>query len=449
MFKTMRNAWKVPDLRKKILFTLMVVIIFRIGSVIPVPFLDVNALKIMMSNVDDNSLFGYLNMMSGDAFSHATMFAMSISPYINSSIIMQLLTVIIPALERMTKEGEEGRKKMGALTRYLTVILGLAQGTMFYLWLKNNRITMFNDGFSGIFTAIVIILTFTAGTALIMWLGEQINQKGIGNGISILLFAGIVSRMPTLITTLWAYISYAQAMPNQQVYGFNLYPLQYWMYYIFVPLFVIIFLAVMWFIVFMNDAERRIPIQYAKRVVGRKMYGGQSTHIPVKVSGSGVMPIIFASTILSLPSTIKIIAGSNAPAWLDSILSAMSPTGWIYPTIYFFLILFFAYFYLQIQYNPVEMANNLRQSNGTIPGIRPGKPTAEFIGKVLSKITFLGSIFLGFIAILPFIFSDLTGMYNTAFLGGTSIIILVGVALETVKQMESQMMMRHYKGFLD
>lgn len=445
----MRNAWKVPDLRKKILFTLMVVIIFRIGSVIPVPFLDVNALKTMMSNVDDNSLFGYLNMMSGDAFSHATMFAMSISPYINASIIMQLLTVIIPALERMTKEGEEGRKKMGALTRYLTVILGLAQGTMFYLWLKNNRITMFNDGFSKIFTAIIIILTFTAGTALIMWLGEQINQKGVGNGISILLFAGIVSRMPTLITTLWAYISYAQAMPDQQVFGFTLYPLQYWAYYIFVPLFVIIFLAVMWFIVFMNDAERRIPIQYAKRVVGRKMYGGQSTHIPVKVSGSGVMPIIFASTILSLPGTIKVIAGSNAPAWLDSILSAMSPTGWIYPTIYFFLILFFAYFYLQIQYNPVEMANNLRQSSGTIPGIRPGKPTAEFIGKVLSKITFLGSIFLGFIAILPFIFSDLTGMYNTAFLGGTSIIILVGVALETVKQMESQMMMRHYKGFLD
>lgn len=445
----MRNAWKVPDLRKKILFTLMVVIIFRIGSVIPVPFLDVNALKIMMSNVTDNSLFGYLNMMSGDAFSHATMFAMSISPYINASIIMQLLTVIIPALERMTKEGEEGRKKMGALTRYLTVILGLVQGTMFYLWLKNNRITMFNDGFSKIFTAIIIILTFTAGTALIMWLGEQINQKGVGNGISILLFAGIVSRMPTLITTLWGYISYAQAMPNQQIFGFNLYPLQYWTYYIFVPLFVIIFLAVMWFIVFMNDAERRIPIQYAKRVVGRKMYGGQSTHIPVKVSGSGVMPIIFASTILSLPGTIKVIAGSNAPAWLDSILSAMSPTGWIYPTIYFFLILFFAYFYLQIQYNPVEMANNLRQSSGTIPGIRPGKPTAEFIGKVLSKITFLGSIFLGIIAILPFIFSDLTGMYNIAFLGGTSIIILVGVALETVKQMESQMMMRHYKGFLD
>lgn len=445
----MRNAWKVPDLRKKILFTLMVVIIFRIGSVIPVPFLDVNALKIMMSNVTDNSLFGYLNMMSGDAFSHATMFAMSISPYINASIIMQLLTVIIPALERMTKEGEEGRKKMGALTRYLTVILGLVQGTMFYLWLKNNRITMFNDGFSKIFTAIIIILTFTAGTALIMWLGEQINQKGVGNGISILLFAGIVSRMPTLITTLRKYISFAQVMPNQQIFGFNLYPLQYWTYYIFVPLFVIIFLAVMWFIVFMNDAERRIPIQYAKRVVGRKMYGGQSTHIPVKVSGSGVMPIIFASTILSLPGTIKVIAGSNAPAWLDSILSAMSPKGWIYPTIYFFLILFFAYFYLQIQYNPVEMANNLRQSSGTIPGIRPGKPTAEFIGKVLSKITFLGSIFLGIIAILPFIFSDLTGMYDIAFLGGTSIIILVGVALETVKQMESQMMMRHYKGFLD
>lgn len=445
----MRNAWKVPELRKKILFTLVVIIVFRIGSVIPVPFLDINALQTLMNGVESGSLFDYLNMMSGDAFSHATMFAMSISPYINASIIMQLLTVIIPALERMSKEGEEGRKKMGALTRYLTVILGLLQGTMFYLWLKNNRITMFNDGFSGIFTAIVIILTFTAGTALIMWLGEQINQKGVGNGISILLFAGIVSRMPTLIATLWGYIKLAQEMPNQQVYGFNLYPLEYWMNYIFVPLFVIVFLVVMWFIVFMNDAERRIPIQYAKRVVGRKMYGGQSTHIPVKVSGSGVMPIIFASTILSLPSTIKVIAGSKSPNWLNSLLEAMSPTGWIYPTVYFLLILFFAYFYLQIQYNPVEMANNLRQSNGTIPGIRPGKPTAEFIGKVLSKITLMGAIFLGIVAILPFIFSDLTGMYRTTFLGGTSIIILVGVALETVKQMESQMMMRHYKGFLD
>ena len=444
MLKTMLNAWKNLELRKKMLFTLFVVIIFRIGSVIPVPFMNIGALQSLMGNLEDGSLFTYFNTISGDAFSRATMFAMSITPYINSSIIMQLMTVVIPALERLTKEGEEGRKKMSAITRYLTVILGLLQGTMFYFWLRNNtapsgaKIIMYDEGWEGIFAAVVIVMTFTAGTALIMWLGEQINQKGVGNGISILLFAGIVSRMPALVATLWQYIEMAIKMPEYA-----------WKYYIYVPLFVIVFLLVMWFIVFMNDAERRIPVQYAKRVVGRKMYGGQSTHIPVKVSGSGVMPIIFASSILSLPSTIKVIMGSHSPSWLNSVNTALSPAGWLYPTIYFLLIIAFAYFYLTIQYNPVEMANNLRQSNGTIPGLRPGKPTAEFVQKVLSKITLLGALFLGLISIIPFIFSDLTGMHNTTFLGGTSIIILVGVALETVKQMESQMMMRHYKGFLD
>lgn len=444
MLKTMLNAWKTLELRKKMLFTLFVVIIFRIGSVIPVPFMNIGALQSLMGSLGEGSLFTYFNTISGDAFSRATMFAMSITPYINASIIMQLMTVVIPALERLTKEGEEGRKKMSAITRYLTVILGLLQGTMFYLWLRNNRapsgakIVMYDEGFAGIFAAIVIVMTFTAGTALIMWLGEQINQKGVGNGISILLFAGIVSRMPALVATLWQYIEMAIKLPEYA-----------WIYYIYVPLFIIVFLAVMWAIVFMNDAERRIPVQYAKRVVGRKMYGGQSTHIPVKVSGSGVMPIIFASSILSLPNTIKVIMGKNSPEWLNAINTALSPQGWLYPTLYFLLIIAFAYFYLTIQYNPVEMANNLRQSNGTIPGLRPGKPTAEFIQKVLSKITLLGALFLGFIAVLPFIFSDLTGMHNTTFLGGTSIIILVGVALETVKQMESQMMMRHYKGFLD
>lgn len=455
MLKTMLNAWKVPDLRKKILFTLFVVIVFRIGSVIPVPFLNMDALQSLMEGLEEGSLFSYLNTISGDSFSRATLFAMSITPYINASIIMQLMTVVIPALERMTKEGEEGRKKMNAITRYLTVILGLLQGTAFYFWLKNNRskngisITMYNQGFEGVFSAIVIILTFTAGTALIMWLGEQINQKGVGNGISIILFAGIVSRMPTLIATLWGYLELAMRYPNGNISGLTLYTLQNWTLYIFVPLFIVLFLIVMWAIVFMNDAERRIPIQYAKRVVGRKMYGGQNSHIPVKVSGSGVMPIIFASSILSLPGTIRMLLGSNSPNWLNAISNALSPTGWVYPTVYFLLIIGFAYFYLTIQYNPVEMANNLRQSNGTIPGIRPGKPTAEYIQKVLSKITLIGSLFLGVIAIIPFLYSDLTGMHQTTFLGGTSVIILVGVALETVKQMESQLMMRHYRGFLD
>ncbi len=446
MFKTIHNAWKVPELRKKLLFTVFVVILFRIGSIIPVPFLNVNALKNFMdSRVTEGSFFGFVNMLSGGAFSHGTLFALSIQPYINSSIIMQLMTVVFPSLEKMTKEGEEGRKKMNAITRVLTVIIGVFQASMFYLWLRNSgRITLYNEGFAGIFSAIVIIFTLTAGTALIMWMGEQINDKGVGNGISILLFAGIVARMPTLIVTLWNYINLAVEQPNLAFFG-----RENWYFYIFVPLFVVLLLIIVWLIVYTNDAERRIPIQYAKRVVGRKMYSGQSTHIPVKLSGSGVMPIIFAQSILSLPSAVTAIMDKNTPGWINSINEALSVTGWIYPTIYFVFIIFFAYFYLSIQYNPIEIANNLRQSSGTIPGIRPGKPTSDYIARVLSKITLMGAIFLGFIAIEPFIFSDLTNMYQTTFQGGTSIIIMVGVALETVKQMESQMMMRHYKGFLD
>lgn len=446
MFKTIHNAWKDPELRKKLLFTVFIVIIFRIGSIIPVPFLNADALRNFMgARVTENSFFGFVNMLSGGAFSHGTLFALSIQPYINASIIMQLMTVVIPSLEKLQKEGEEGRKKMTAITRVLTVTIGVLQATMFYLWLRNaGRVTMYNEGFAGIFSAIVIVSVLTAGTALIMWLGEQINDKGVGNGISILLFAGIVARMPMLIETLWGYIYLAIKSPNMNFVG-----RENWYFYIFVPLFVVLLFVIIWLITYTNDAERRIPIQYAKRVVGRKMYGGQSTHIPVKLSGSGVMPIIFAQSILSLPSAVKAVMDTKAPGWIDSLNNALSVTGWIYPTIYFVFIIFFAYFYLSIQYNPIEMANNLRQSSGTIPGIRPGKPTSDFIAKVLSKITLMGAFFLGFIAIEPFIFSDLTYMYQTTFLGGTSVIIMVGVALETVKQMESQMMMRHYKGFLD
>ena len=454
MFKTIHNAWKVPELRKKLLFTFFVVIIFRIGSIIPVPFLDEEALKSFMdSRVTEGSFFGFVNMLSGGAFSHGTLFALSIQPYINASIIMQLMAVVIPSLEKLQREGEEGRKKVTAITRVLTVGIGVMQAFMFYIWLRNSRVTMYNEGFAGIFSAVVIVATLTAGTALIMWLGEQINDKGMGNGISILLFAGIVARMPTLIATLWGYIDTAIKYPDVNsavlTMGQNLNGRECWYFYIFVPVFVVTLLLVIWIITHANDAERRIPIQYAKRVVGRKMYGGQSTHIPVKLSGSGVMPIIFAQSILSLPSAVKAVMDKNAPDWINSMNEALNVTGWIYPTIYFVLILFFAYFYLSIQYNPIEMANNLRQSSGTIPGIRPGKPTSDYIAKVLSKITLMGAFFLGFVAIEPFIFSDLTYMYNTTFLGGTSVIIMVGVALETVKQMESQMMMRHYKGFLD
>ena len=381
-------------------------------------------------------------MLSGGAFANATMFAMGISPYINSSIIMQLLTVAIPPLERMAKEGEEGRKRIATITRYVTVALGLIQGTAYYFYLRNSTyqgapIALYTSGWEQVFAAIVIILAFTAGTAIMMWMGEQINQKGIGNGISILLFAGIVARMPHTIRLLTQYISAAIADPSN-----------YGQYYAFVPLFVILFLAVIWVIAFMNDSERRIPVQYAKRVVGRKMYGGQSTHIPIKVAMSGVMPIIFASSILSIPSTIQLFMGTNVSGFWQSFFEAFSSTGWLYSVLYFILIILFAYFYVTIQYNPIEMANNLRQNNGTIPGIRPGKPTSDFISKILSKITLIGALFLAVIALLPILFGAVTGMHNLS-LGGTSIIILVGVALDTMKQMESQMMMRHYKGFLD
>ena len=443
MFKTIKNAWSIPDLRKKILFTLVIIEVFRFGATIPVPFLDVDALQGLMGTVNETgNALSYLDMLSGGAFANATMFAMGISPYINSSIIMQLLTVAIPPLERMAKEGEEGRKRIATITRYVTVALGLIQGTAYYFYLRNSTyqgapIALYTSGWEQVFAAIVIILAFTAGTAIMMWMGEQINQKGIGNGISILLFAGIVARMPHTIRLLTQYISAAIADPSN-----------YGQYYAFVPLFVILFLAVIWVIAFMNDSERRIPVQYAKRVVGRKMYGGQSTHIPIKVAMSGVMPIIFASSILSIPSTIQLFMGTNVSGFWQSFFEAFSSTGWLYSVLYFILIILFAYFYVTIQYNPIEMANNLRQNNGTIPGIRPGKPTSDFISKILSKITLIGALFLAVIALLPILFGAVTGMHNLS-LGGTSIIILVGVALDTMKQMESQMMMRHYKGFLD
>lgn len=433
MFNTIRNAWKIPDLRKKILFTILIIIIFRIGSVIPVPFLDISALKELMGGLDEGgSLLAYLNTLSGGAFSNATLFAMSVTPYINSSIIIQLLTVAIPPLERLAKEGEEGRKKIATITRYTTIILGLIQGTAYYFFLRNKSIVTYRSGVSGVFVAFIIVLVFTAGTALMMWLGEQINKCGIGNGISILLFAGIVARLPYTINILKTYLGYASEGITR--------------YYFLVPLFVILFLVVVWVIVFMNDAERRIPIQYAKRMVGRKMYGGQSSHLPIKVGLGGVLPVIFASSILSIPSTIKLFV--TPQGFWKSVLDALSSDGWLYAVLYFILIILFAYFYTTIQYNPVEMANNLRQNNGTIPGIRPGRPTVDFIAKILSRITLIGALFLAFIALLPIIFAKLSGMTGLS-MGGTSVIILVGVALETSKQLESQMMMRHYKGFLD
>ena len=434
MFKTIRNAWQLPDLRKKLLFTLLIIIVFRIGSVIPVPFLDSAALASAMGDLTNNgSMFAYLNTMSGGAFSNATLFAMGVTPYINSSIIIQLLTVAIPPVERLAKEGEEGRKKLATITRYVTVALGLIQGFAYFMFLKQSNVLDYKTGFDFFFGAAVIILVFTAGTALMMWMGEQINQHGIGNGISILLFAGIIARFPVIVAELANYWSMAMSGSTQ--------------YFVLVPLFVVIFLAVIWVITFMQDSERRIPIQYAKRVVGRKMYGGQSSHLPIKLGLGGVLPIIFASSILSIPSTIKLIFPGITGFW-NSFIELFSSSSWVYAVLYFILIIMFAYFYTSIQYNPIEMSNNLRQNNGTIPGIRPGKPTSDFIAKILSRITLIGALFLAVIALVPIIYGKLTGMSSMS-LGGTSIIIVVGVCLDTVKQMESQMMMRHYKGFLD
>ena len=434
MLKTIRNAWSIPDLRKKLLFTLMIIIVFRIGSVIPVPFLDMSALATAMNGMNEgNTMLAYLNTLSGGAFANATLFAMGVTPYINSSIIMQLLTVAIPPLERMAKEGEAGRRKIGTITRYVTVGLGLVQGFAYWFYLHRSGVTVYTEGFSLWFSAIVIILVFTAGTALMMWLGEQINTNGIGNGISILLFAGIVAQLPYTLSMLGQFWELAGKGSTQ--------------FYFLAPLWIVIFVAIVWIITFMQDSERRIPIQYAKRVVGRKMYGGQSSHLPIKVALGGVLPIIFASSILSIPGTINLFAKVKDGFW-GAFFNAFDTSGWLYNVLYFILIIMFAYFYTTIQYNPIEMANNLKSNNGTIPGIRPGAPTADYIRNILSRITLIGALFLAVIALVPSIYGSATGMGRMA-IGGTSIIILVGVALETVKQLESQMMMRHYKGFLD
>ena len=455
MFKVIRNAWSIPDLRRKILFTLLIIIVFRIGSVIPVPFLDSNVLSAVMAPATDvmdgsSNMIAYLNTLSGGAFSNATLFAMGITPYINSSIIIQLLCVAIPALERLTKEGEAGRRKIGTITRYVTVALGLIQGTAYFFYLKNTvctsegdyygqHITVYNEGFSMVFAGIVIVLVFTAGTALMMWLGEQINKYGIGNGISILLFAGIIARLPVTVRDLGMFWSLGFGGGEAGVAQPK--------YFVFVILWIVLFLAIIWLITFMQDAERRIPIQYAKRVVGRKMYGGQSSFLPIKVALGGVLPIIFASSILSIPGTINLFLNVKEGFW-KGFFDLFSSSSWLYIGLYFILILMFAYFYTTIQYNPVEMANNLKSNNGTVPGIRPGAPTANYIKNILSRITLIGALFLSVIALVPLIYGAATQMGRLS-MGGTSIIIIVGVALETVKQLESQMMMRHYKGFLD
>ena len=443
MIQTIRNAWKVPELRNKLMFTVFALLIFRLGSAIPVPFIDTATLSAYMS-AQSASIFSLLNVMSGDAFAQATVFALSIQPYINSSIIIQLLTIAIPALERLQKEGgEEGKKKLAAITRYATVAIALIQAFGYYTMIHYYGLVA-----EGVWPAIVIIAAFVAGSAFLMWLGEQITEFGIGNGISIILFAGIVARGPAMVSSIVNGVrNWASGVSSATVS--SLHPA-------FIPLIIVGMLLLVAFIVFITDAERRIPVQYAKRVVGRKMYGGQSSHIPIKVNMAGVLPIIFAQAIASLPATIGMFVPSaqQEGTFWHGFLDIFDSRGLIYSVVYFLLIILFSYFYNTIQFNPVEVANNLKKNGGFVPGFRPGKPTSDFLSKVISRITMFGAIYLGVVALLPTITGNIMSALGSSAgrslaIGGTSIIIVVGVALETVKALEAQLMMRHYKGFLE
>ena len=431
MFSTLANAWKIPELRKKLMFTVLILFIYRLANVIPVPFVNGAAMGEYFNGTLQNTILGLYNAMSGSAFSQASVLALGIQPYINASIIIQLLTIAIPALERWAKEeGEIGKKKIDRLTRYSTVALGILLGFAYYTMIKDQSVTLptgvakvlyQND----LWSAIVIIGAFTAGSCVVMWMGEQITAFGIGNGISMILFANIIASLPATANLL-----------------FGVQMFKWWV----AAIIAVVLLLLVVFIVFINDAERRIPIQYAKRVVGRKVYGGQNTNLPIKVAMTGVMPVIFAQSIASLPATICTFTGKTSGAWYDNVWSSNS---WVYIAAYGLLIFFFSWFYSTIQYDPVEISNNLKKNGGFIPGFRPGKPTADFIKKVINKIVVFGAVYLAIVALLPILGGKLVPGVSSLAIGGTSIIIIVGVALETVKALETQMLMRHYKGFLD
>ena len=426
MIQTIRKAWGVPELRKKIVFTLMILLVYRIGNAIPVPYVNTEVLSAYLQSMG-TTILGLYDVMSGGAFSMATVFAMGIQPYINSSIIIQLLTVAIPALERMSRDGgEEGKRKIKAITRYATVAIAVLQALGYYFLMRNNGIL--TD--SGIWAALVIMVSFVAGSSFLMWLGEQCNEFGVGNGISMILFAGIISRVPAMVSSLYSSI----------VSG-----TMHWAWTILIVVGILLLVVL---IVFVSDAERRIPVQYAKRQVGRRMYGGQSSSLPMKVNMSGVLPIIFAQSIASLPATIAAFlpAPAEGTFWY-ALLQAIDTQSVLYMIVYFLMIIGFSYFYATIQFNPIEIANNLKRNGGFIPGFRPGKPTSDFIAKVLNKITLFGAIYLGIVAIVPLIAGKVLPV-NVG-IGGTSVIIVVGVALETVQALESQMLMRQYKGFLE
>ena len=428
MFSTLANAWKIPELRKKLMFTVLILFIYRLANVIPVPFVNTQAMGEYFNGTLQNTILGLYNAMSGSAFSQASVLALGIQPYINSSIIIQLLTVAIPALERWAKEeGEEGKKKIERLTRYTTVALGVLLGFAYYTLIKGQQVGTMNVLTQKDFlSAVVIIGAFTAGSCLVMWLGEQITEFGIGNGISMILFANIIASLPGTINTLT---------------GANIF--SWWMALIIA----VVLLLLVVFIVFINDAERRIPIQYAKRVVGRKVYGGQNTNLPIKVAMTGVMPVIFGSSICSIPATICAFIGKGEGDWWYDHF--WSPNSWAYFAVYVLMIFFFSWFYSTIQYDPVEISNNLKKNGGFIPGFRPGKPTSDFIQKVINKIIIFGAVYLAIVAGLPMVAGNLIDGFQYLAIGGTSVIIVVGVALETVKALEAQMLMRHYKGFLD
>ena len=428
MIQTIRKAWGVPELRKKIVFTLLILLIFRIGNAIPVPYINTTLLGNYLDSMS-GTVLGLYNVMSGGAFAEATVFALGVQPYINSSIIIQLLTIAIPALERLARDGgEAGKKKIASITRYATVAIALLQGFGYYMICKNYNILEQQ----GIWPALVIIVSFVAGSSFVMWLGEQVNEFGVGNGISIILFAGILSRVPNMVTMGASYIRTKGSIG-----------------YLWIALLIVGMLAMVVLIVHVNEAERRIPVQYAKRQVGRKIYGGQASTLPMKVNMSGVLPIIFAQTIASLPATIWAFIGTPEEGTVGrSIYNAIDTKSVLYLIVYFLMIIGFSYFYATIQFNPVEISNNLKRNGGFIPGFRPGKPTSDFIAKVLNKVTLFGAIYLGIVAICPLIAGKLLGNSGLA-IGGTSVIIVVGVALETVRALESQMMMRQYKGFLE
>ncbi len=429
MFKTLANAWKIPDLKRKMVFTLVIVLLYRLGACVPVPYVSSDALNYMITMNSTGSIFDYLNILSGQAFSQATLFALSVSPYITAQIVIQLLTIAIPALEKLSKEGEEGRKKINKITRIVTVGLALVTAYGYYSYMKSLGVLTDN----GAFAMIVIMACYCGGASLIMWLADKINERGIGNGISIILFVNILSS---------GYAS-AQTIINQiQRGGFaNIF---------FAILSVIIMVAVITLVVFVTNSERRIPVQYAKRVVGRKMYGGQSSNLPLKLNMSGVMPIIFASSIVSLPQTIAMFVRPKSGSFWDKFLDIFAPDSVVYVVLFIALIVAFSYFYIAISFNNVEVANNLKKNGGFIPGIRPGKPTADYIKMVLNRITLIGAIFLAFIAGLPLLVNIFAQGYLGALaFGGSSLLIVVGVALETARELESQMAMRHYKGFLE